>query len=267
MRYLWELYPAYLHEWTRNSLKRAAMAPLANYLRLWDCASAARVDSFVANSMNTQRRILRSYHRESEVVYPPVAVDTFYWGPPEDYFLVVSELVAYKRIDTAVRAFSKSGRRLRVVGTGPEYNRLRRLAASNVEFCGWIPDDQLRALYSRCRALVFPGEEDFGMTAVEAQASGKPVVALGRGGVLESVPLHDPAGGVFYYEPDEVHLMAALAEFERIESQIDPDALQRHAARFSEAVFRARMEPILRTSASMPEAAPPGAAAFNRFGG
>jgi glycosyltransferase involved in cell wall biosynthesis len=231
------------------------MAPLANYLRLWDYASAARVDTFVANSLNTQRRIWRTYRRESEAVYPPVAVDTFYWEAPEDYFLVVSELVAYKRIDTAVRAFSKNGRRLRIVGTGPEYARLRRLAASNVEFCGWVPDDQLRVLYSRCRALVFPGEEDFGMTAVEAQASGKPVVALGRGGVLESVPSNDPLGGVFYDEPYDVHLMAALDEFERIEAQIDPEALQRHAGRFSETVFRARMEPILRTKEiSTPEA-------------
>ena len=115
-------------------LKRAAMAPLANYLRLWDFASAARVDEFVANSENVQRRIWRCYRRESEVIYPPVAVEKFYSKPSEDYYLVVSELVAYKRIETAVRLFSKTGRKLRVVGDGPEYKNLKSMATPNVEF-------------------------------------------------------------------------------------------------------------------------------------
>ncbi len=104
------------------------MAPLANYLRLWDFASAARVDDFVANSENVQRRIWKTYRRESLVIHPPVAVRRFYWKPPEDYYLIVSELVAYKRLDTAVRAFSKTGRRLRIVGDGPEFRSLKRMA-------------------------------------------------------------------------------------------------------------------------------------------
>ncbi len=158
MRYLWELYPAYLHEWTQNSIKRAMMAPLANYLRLWDYASAARVDTFIANSETVKRRIWRTYRRNSEVIHPPVSVETFYWRQPEDYFLVVSELSPYKRLDTAVRAFSHAGKRLRIVGTGPEYRTLRRMAGPSIEFCGWVPDDQLRELYSRSRALVVPGK-------------------------------------------------------------------------------------------------------------
>src|SRR5882724_9867088 len=119
MRYLWDLYPAYLHEWTRPAWKRAMMAPVANYLRLWDYASAARVDDFIANSQNVNRRIWRCYRRESQVIYPPVAVETFHWKAPEDYYLIVSELVPYKRIDVAVRLFSRTGRKLRVVGNGP----------------------------------------------------------------------------------------------------------------------------------------------------
>src|SRR5262252_5748195 len=203
MRYLWELYPAYRNEWTQSRWKRAAMTPVANYLRLWDYASAARVDQFVANSENVRRRIWKTYRREAEVVHPPVDVDSFYYGEPADYFLIVSELVAYKRIDAAVRAFSKNGRKLRIVGDGPEYRALRGEAAGNVEFTGRVRDAEMREHYARCRAFVMPGEEDFGMTAVEALASGKPVIALGRGGALESVPCGDPTGGVLYEAPDE----------------------------------------------------------------
>src|SRR4029077_7057608 len=136
--------------------------------------------------------------REARVIYPPVDVESFYWKEPEDYYLIVSELVAYKRIDAAGGAFSKGGRRLRIVGQGPEYQELRRMARGNVEFCGRVTDVELRELYARSRAVVLPGEEDFGMTPVEALASGKPVIALGRGGALESVPLTDPVGGLMY---------------------------------------------------------------------
>ena len=126
MRYLWELYPAYLHEWTHSSIKRAMMAPVANYLRLWDYASAARVDTFIANSETVKRRIWRTYRRNSEVIHPPVSVETFYWRQPEDYFLAVSELSPYKRLDTAVRAFSHAGKRLRIVGTARSTGRCGR---------------------------------------------------------------------------------------------------------------------------------------------
>jgi glycosyltransferase involved in cell wall biosynthesis len=244
MRYLWDLYPAYRNEFTRSRWKRAAMTPLSHYLRLWDYSSAMRVSRFVANSRNVQTRIWRTYRRESEVVHPPVDVESFYWKPAEDYFLIVSELVAYKRIDSAVRFFSRSGRRLRIAGAGPELKRLRREAARNVAFLGRVQDGELRELYARCRALILPGEEDFGMTPVEALASGKPVIALGRGGALETVP---PFGGVFYAEPTEDALSAALAEFEKIEPGVIPAELQAHAARFSETEFRRRMAPILQS--------------------
>ncbi|HXB70021.1 MAG TPA: glycosyltransferase, partial [Candidatus Acidoferrales bacterium] len=136
MRYLWDLYPAYRNEWTASRWKRAAMTPLTNYLRLWDFASAARVDRFIASSRNARTRIWKTYRRESEVIYPPVDVDSFHWKPAEDYLLVVSELVPYKRIDCAVRLFSRSGRPLRIVGSGPEYRKLRAMAAANVQFLG-----------------------------------------------------------------------------------------------------------------------------------
>src|SRR5579862_4120459 len=180
MRYLWDLYPAYRNEWTTSRWKRAAMTPLSHYRRMWDYASAARVDDFVANSHNVRRRIWKTYRRESLVIPPPVAVETFYSKPSEDYYLIVAELVAYKRVDSAVRVFAKNGRRLRIAGDGPEFKALRRIAPPNVEFCGRVTDDQLRELYARCRAFLMPAEEDFGITAVEALASGKPVIALGK---------------------------------------------------------------------------------------
>jgi glycosyltransferase involved in cell wall biosynthesis len=241
MRYLWDLYPQYLYEWTRSRVKRAAIAAMTPRLRRWDLATAARVDDFVANSENVRGRITRIYGRDSVVVHPPVA-GTFRHEPSEDYFLMVSELVPYKRVDMAVRAFSKSGRRLRIAGDGPEFARLRKIAAKNVEFCGRAPDDELRTLYARSRAFVMTGEEDFGITAVEAIASGKAVIALGRGGVREIVPQE---GAFFYDSPDEAALEAAVRRFEAAEAAIPAAQLQTAAARFSEAEFDRKMREVL----------------------
>jgi glycosyltransferase involved in cell wall biosynthesis len=240
MRYLWDMYPAYRNEWTHARWKRALMTPLASYLRLWDFASAARVDEFVANSENVQRRIWKTYRRESHVVRPPVNVETFYWRPPADYYLIVSELVPYKRVDAAVRAFNQNGRRLRVVGDGPEYKALRRSAAANIEFCGRVRGEDLRELYARCRAFLVPGEEDFGITAVEALASGKPVIALARGGAPEIVP---EFGGLLYDEPEG--LLRAIERWDELEPELDERALLDYAAQFSETEFEGQMKAIL----------------------
>ncbi len=245
MRYLWDLYPAYRNEWTTSRWKRAAMTPLSHYLRMWDYSSAARVDDFIANSENVRRRIWKTYRRESTVIPPPVAVETFYWRPPENYYLIVSELVAYKRLDSAVRAFAANGRRLRVAGDGPEFKRLKQQAASNIEFCGRVSDEQLRELYARCRAFLMPGEEDFGITAVEALASGKPVIAFGRGGALETVPLSEPLGGLLYGEATDDSLREAILLWDYREKEIDPPALRRYAAKFSESEFSRRMGGLL----------------------
>jgi len=245
MRYLWDLYPAYRNEWTRSRWKRALMSPAANYLRLWDYASAARVDDFVANSENARRRILKTYRRESQVIHPPVAVQSFGWKPSEDYYLIVSELVAYKRLDAAIRVFARNGRKLRIVGGGPELKALKRAASANIEFCGRVSDDQLHDLYARCRAFLMPGEEVFGIAAVEALASGKPVIALGRGGALETVPVRDPLGGLFYDEASDEALAQAIDRWDDHERDVDPKALQAHAARFSEAEFARKMSAVL----------------------
>jgi len=248
MRYLWDLYPAYLHEWTESACKRATIAILANYLRLWDYASAARVDDFIANSSNVQKRIWKAYRRSSRVVYPPVAIETFYTNPSEDYYLVVSELVSYKRIGDAVRCCRRLNRRLKIVGDGPEFSALRRIAGPDTEFCGRVSADELRELYSRARAVLLPGEEDFGIVPVEAIASGKPVIALARGGVLESVPEKNPRAGFFYPRPGDEDLEFAIRKFESEEALLSPFEIRAAANRFSEERFRFEVEEIINDS-------------------
>ena len=261
MRYLWELYPWYVREWTSSRWKRALMAPLTNYLRLWDYASAARVDEFIANSHNSQKRIWKTYRRESDVIYPPVPVESYYWKPADDYYLVAGELVSYKRIDMAVQVFSKNGRKLKVVGRGPEYKRLKNLAAANVEFCGKVSEEEMRDLYARCRALVVPGEEDFGMIAVEALASGKPIIGLDRGGLPEIVPEENPP---LYAEPDSEQLADAIRRFERMEAHVNPITLQESVARFSEEEFARQMTAALFSSRKREVMRPANAAALWR---
>jgi glycosyltransferase involved in cell wall biosynthesis len=250
MRYLWELYPAYRNDWTRAAWKRAAIAVFGHYLRMWDYASAARVDSFIANSENVRQRIWKTYRRDAEVIYPPVPVGTFYWKQPEDYFLTVSELVPYKCIDAAVRVLSASGHRLRIVGDGPEYRGLRRIAAPNIEFCGRVSDAELRELYARCRGLIVPGEDDFGMNVVEALASGKPVIALGRGGAPEILSQTHGVSGVLYEQPGDEGLAGAVAQFERIERNFEPMRIQAAAAQFSDTEFDRRMQQVIRGTAA-----------------
>jgi glycosyltransferase involved in cell wall biosynthesis len=245
MRYLWELYPAYLNDWNRSRIKRMVMRPVAGKLRLWDYASSARVDRFIANSRNVQRRIWRTYRRESEVVYPPVAVETFFHRPAEEYFLTVAELVAYKQLDYAVRLFARTGRKLRIVGDGPEYRNLKRQAGRTVEFCGRVSAAELPELYARSRALIVPGEEDFGIAIVEALASGKAVIGLARGGLLEIVPAERPYTKLTYHNATEEDLETTLAWFEANEHDISPRRLQARAKDFSEAHFRAKFQEIL----------------------
>jgi glycosyltransferase involved in cell wall biosynthesis len=248
MRYLWQLYGAHLNEFTTSKWKRAIMAPLANYLRIWDYASAARVDEFVANSQNVRGRIWRSYRRASEVIYPPVEVDSFHAMPVKNYDLIVAELVAYKRLDYAVDLFARKGMLLKIVGDGPEFRKLKRMAGPSIEFCGRVSDSELRDLYANCRALINPGEEDFGITMVEALASGKPVVALGRGGAREIV---ESGCGVLYAEPTQAALEVALQDLEFRAATFQTAELQASASRFREAEFTTRMRALIENQSTV----------------
>jgi glycosyltransferase involved in cell wall biosynthesis len=253
MRYVWDMYFEYRRHVPGGVLGRAFYSIVSHYLRLWDQATADRVDYFIGNSHNVASRIWKTYRRPAEVIYPPVAVDEYESGKElGDFYLVAGQLLRYKRVDLAISACNDLGRKLIVIGEGEEMGRLRRMAGPTVSMMGWQPDEVLRRHYSRCRALLFTGEEDFGMTPVEAQASGRPVVAFGRGGALESVrgyfsgelPCPDPTG-IYFEEPSVRSLTAAILEFERNEKLFSPTKIQVHARGFSVERFRTEIANFL----------------------
>lgn len=238
MRYLWNMF----HDYRRQSglLTRLAMPPIAHYLRVWDTVSANRVDHYVANSRTVAGRIRRYYGREADVVWPPVDVDAFQSvGTDErgDYMLMVGELVAYKRPELAVEAFNRMRRKLVVIGGGEMLDRIRRIAGPTVTVLGPAPFAELRHHYARCQALIFPGEEDFGIVPVEAMASGRPVIAYGRGGATETVVPR--VSGILFDEQSVDALIEAVEGFR--EDDFDPTAIVSHARSFSRDVFTGRM--------------------------
>lgn len=233
------------HDYLRQSRRIRLMAPILRgvlrNLRTWDIASAQRVDYFIANSHNVARRIRKHYRREvGAVIYPPVQVDKYQPVPQSEigsHFLVVSRLVGYKRVDLAVQACNALKAPLRVVGTGPEMADLRRKAGPTIRFLGRLSDAEVAAEYACCRALIFPGEEDFGLTPLECMASGRPVVAYGAGGALETV--QEGKTGLFFSEQTTESLAAALLAVGRL--PLVPEALQAHAMAFDLPVFQSQM--------------------------
>jgi glycosyltransferase involved in cell wall biosynthesis len=234
MRYAWNMF----QEYRRGSgmIRRNVVSLVMHYLRLWDYCAAARVDYFVANSQTVRNRIRKYYRRDARVISPPCDLDRFKVSQtPENYYLFVGRLVYYKRADLAVTAFGTMQERLLVVGEGPQMNHLKSIAGKNVEFLGHIPDRDLADLYSRCTALIFPGEEDFGIVPVEAQASGRPVIAYAAGGALETVVPYKT--GLFFPEQTPESLIAAVKEFQKNSDTFDPAVLREHAKRFGKDRF------------------------------
>jgi glycosyltransferase involved in cell wall biosynthesis len=238
MRYLWDQYPAY--RGSAGALTRLAMPWLFHDLRIWDTASAARVDRFVANSSFVRRRIAKAYRREAEVVHPPVDVSLFRASAEIDAnWLWVGQMVPYKRPDLVVEAFNALGWPLVMVGDGEMSREVRRRAGSNITIIPRMSFDQLRAAYARCRALVFTAEEDFGIVPVEAMASGRPVLALGRGGVLDT--LEPERNGLAFAEQTRESLIDGIERLEAWLPGFDPREAIASAARFSPAAFDAGM--------------------------
>ncbi|MBV8747281.1 MAG: glycosyltransferase [Xanthobacteraceae bacterium] len=242
MRYVWNMY----HDYRRSGgrVARMSMPLLMHYMRMWDLSSANRVDTFVANSHNVAARIHRYYQRDAHVVYPPVNVNAF--GPvndstPDDFYLMVGELVRYKRPDLAIETFNASGKHLVIIGGGEMLGELRRNAGPNIKILGSQPFDTIRSHYRRCRALIFPGEEDFGIVPVEAMAAGRPVIAFGRGGATETVV--DGVTGVLFDNQTSADLSRAITRFEG--TSFEPRTIGAHARAFDASRFKSQMRALV----------------------
>jgi glycosyltransferase involved in cell wall biosynthesis len=255
MRYAWDQYESYFAANRLRWWERPIIPPLIRRLRRWDVSTVSRVDSFAAISHYIAGRIRECYGRESVVIYPPVDVESFSVSPsPGDHYLMVNALAPYKRVDIAIEAFNRLGRELRIVGTGQDRARLEQLAGKNIRFLGWISPDHLAREYASCKALIFPAEEDFGITPLEAQASGRPVIAFGRGGATETVRPHPgfPGGGaspprkgaptgVLFPHQSTDSLAEAVRFFEDQAGDFSPEPIRASVLPFDRSVFRSRI--------------------------
>ncbi len=246
MRYIWDMYHNYTQGKEMSRFTKLAFKMVAHYIRMWDLASAARVDHFVASSKNGAARIRKHYRREAEVIHVPVDVSAGYLADSTDeYYLVVGRLVDYKRADLAVQACRRLGRKLHVVGSGPQYNHLKELAGANVKLLGELTDAEKNEQYAHCRALLFPGEEDIGIVPIEAEAFGRPVIAFGKGGVRETVIALNPdnavpperATGVFFMEQSVEALVDAIVTFEEAEPRFSAGFIQSYSRQFDKGHF------------------------------
>ncbi|HEU4693248.1 MAG TPA: glycosyltransferase, partial [Vicinamibacterales bacterium] len=251
MRYAWDQFDAYFGpERVGAFASRWVYRPLLSRLARWDASTAGRVHRFLANSAHVAARIRRYYNRGATVVYPPV--DTVFNHPadvvPESHFLVVSALVPYKRIDLAIEACERMGVALRIIGDGPERKRLEQRAGPGVTFLGWRSSDEIRHEYRRALAVIMPGEEDFGLVPVEAQACGCPTVALARGGALETVK--DGETGVLFNEPSTASLTAALQRARA--TAFDRSVLRSHAEQFARERYIQEMRAVIDDTLAAP---------------
>ncbi|MET3855760.1 glycosyltransferase [Rhizobium sp. OAE497] len=242
MRYIWDHY----HSYRANAglASRMLLPWMAPLLRSWDVSTSMRVDRFVANSHHVRARIGKYYGRSATVIYPPVAVDDYAPATETgDFYLCAGQLVSYKRVDLAVRAFTKMGRNLVVIGEGKELAALKAIAGPTITFLGRAPFPVLKEKLARCKALIFPGEEDFGLIPVETMASGRPVIAFGSGGALETVV--PGLSGVLFHEQTPEAIIEAVHAFEAESAAFDPAAIREHAARFSTRNFKLGMDLVI----------------------
>ena len=244
-RYLWSDSHSYIKELSVPTLVKKWILPsVLNKLRVWDRMAADRVDYFIANSQAVAGRIKKYYHRASTVIYPPVDTDNFYISKPEDFYLIGGRLVSYKRYDLVVRAFNRLGIKLYIFGEGPAKEYLQSIAKPNIHFLGKVNEMVKQELYSKCLAFLYPQEEDFGITAVETMAAGRPVIALPKGGALETII--PGVTGEFIEDQTWEDIVGEIIRFqpERYSSQI----IREHAKRFDVAVFKDSIKNFIQKS-------------------
>lgn len=235
MRYAWDLFHYYFGKGKISPFKRLIVTPIISYLRVWDVTSSSRVHSFATDSKYVAQRIKKYYGRDAHVIYAPVDTDYFVPGDGRgDYFLIVSALVPYKKIDLAIEVFSKREEKLYIVGTGPEFKKLKKKTSQNIKFLGSVSDGELLKLYQNSRAFLLPGIEDFGIAPLEAQACGIPVIAFGKGGALETVK--NEKTGIFFYEQSVDSLNNAIDRFQNME--FNKSEIRRWAENFSYKNFK-----------------------------
>ncbi|MBU0577491.1 glycosyltransferase [Patescibacteria group bacterium] len=242
MRYAWD----YTHEYTKNysGVMKFLIANLLKQIRIWDFKAASNPDLIVANSKHVQKRIEKYWRKKSTVIYPPVEVGKFKpTADCEDYFLIVSALTPFKKIDLAVHAFNKLKRRLVIIGDGAQRKSLESIANDNIEFLGYKPDSVVREYMQNCRAFIFPGEEDFGITPAEAMAAGKPVLAYGIGGVTESV--QEGVSGEFFHKLTSESLIEGLTRLMMNEKRYDYKKIRQIAEKFDESVFEEKIKKVV----------------------
>jgi glycosyltransferase involved in cell wall biosynthesis len=238
MRYAWNQYSSYFSPEMLGFFSRRIIPPIIHRLRIWDESSSHRVDHFISNAKAVADRIFKYYRRPAEIIYPPVDTEFFEPGEvEEDYFLIVSALVPYKRIEVAIETFNRTGQHLKIVGQGPDYKKIKKHAKSNIEFLGSISSEDLLQTYQKSRALVMPGEEDFGINSLESQACGVPVVAYGRGGAKETVRPGET--GLLYGEPSCEGLSAALDKFK--DMTFNKTIIRANAIKFSRDTFKKKI--------------------------
>ncbi len=247
MRYAWDDCHRYFSEFQYSSPVKAILPFAMNYIRMWDKVSADRVDYYIANSQNVARRIQKYYHLDSDVIYPPVFVDSFptEYVSDEPYYLIVGRFLAYKHYDIVIEAFRDNGKTLKIVGAGPEEDHLKQLAQghSNIEFLGRLSDPEARDLFAGCQAVIFPSEDDFGIVPVEAMAAGKPVIGYGQGGALETII--DGVTGLFFEEQSAQSVQDAVLRFETL--TFDSDRIKSHAQVFSRERFQTELSRFVTT--------------------